>query len=205
MTTRPRSAGDGRRKRAAVNAQRRTRRRWWLGGAGAALIGAVVAVSLLGGTKSAAPTAVRVNGPAASTVGSVAPAFSVPTLSGAAFVAPTHRPTLLYFMAGWCGTCIPEAQALGRLERSVGDRTVLVAVDADPSDSWSSLRSFAQSVGSPGYIFAKDDGHIDGAFGVNSLDTTIVLDPSGRVAYRNLGALDDAGLRGALAKVGVRA
>src|SRR5207248_1602619 len=126
--TRSRSAGSGRPRRAALDAQRRTRRHWWLGGAGAALIGAIVAVSLLGGTGSATPTVVRVNGPAATTVGSVAPGFSVPTLSGAAFVAPTHRPTLLYFMAGWCGTCIPEAEALGRLERSVGQRAVLVAV-----------------------------------------------------------------------------
>jgi len=129
----------------------------------------------------------------------------MPTLSGAAFVSPTHRPTLLYFMAGWCGTCVPEAQALARLQPSLGDRARLVAVDADPTDSWSSLRSFAETVGSPGYDFAKDDGSVSRAFGVNSLDITIVLDSSGRVVHRSLGALDEAGLRAALAKAGVDA
>jgi hypothetical protein len=55
----------------------------------------------------------------------------------------------------------------------------------------------------PAYLFGKDDGKVDQAFGVKALDTTIGIDASGRVAYRNIGGLDDAGLKAALAKIGV--
>ena len=195
---------NGRHGRAATTRGSR-RRRWLAGGvAVAVVVGAIVTLSLRGGGGNAAQsTAVVVNGPAAPDVGDTAPALSMPTLSGVAFVSPTHRPTLLYFMAGWCGTGVPEAQALARLQPSVGNRVRLVAVDADPTDSWSSLRSFAASVGSPDYDFAKDDGSVSRAFGINSLDITIVVDASGRVVHRSLGALDGAGLRAALAKAGV--
>lgn len=146
------------------------------------------------------------NGAAAGGVGSFSPAFSLPTVSGATFVFPTHRPTLLYFMAGWCGTCVPGARALGQVASSVAGRADLVAVDADPSDSWSSLRGFVTTVGSPDYVFGKDNGKVDQAFGVNSLDTAIGIDASGHVAYRSIGQLDSPdAVRAALAKIGVGA
>jgi len=80
---------------------------------------------------------------------------------------------------------------------------VLLAVDADPSDTWPSLRSFARDVGTAGHDFGKDDGKVDAAFGINELDTTVMLNASGKVVSRTIGALDDAGLRAALAKAGV--
>ncbi len=177
------------------------RGRWLLGVLVAAFVVGVVAVTAFG-RGSGRPVEVSVTGSPAAAVGAAAPAFSLPTLSGSPFVYPTHRPTLLYFMAGWCGTCVPEAQALGRLQASVGSAAVLLAVDADPSDTWASMRSFAKELGAPGHDFGKDDGRVDAAFGVNELDTTVVLDASGRVVSRTIGALDDAGLRAALAKVG---
>jgi thiol-disulfide isomerase/thioredoxin len=140
----------------------------------------------------------------AAQVGSMAPRFRVPTLTGSDLAAPTGRPILLYFMAGWCGSCVPEAEALGQAQRTLEGKATLGAVDADPTDSWSSLRSFADTVGSPDYTFAKDDGRLDQVFGVSALDTTVVLDPSGRVVYRHIGVLDFAGVRSALASVDVR-
>lgn len=161
----------------------------------------VIWVSLRGAPQK--PSSVVVRGSAVSGLGGLAPGFSLPTTAGSTFRFPTQRPTLVYFMAGWCGTCVPEAQALARVAPSVGSRADLVAVDADPSDSWASLRGFVAAVGTPAYVFAKDDGKLDQAFGVNALDTTIGIDASGRVAYRNIGGLDDAGVKAALAKIGV--
>ena len=202
--TKPPARANGRRARLAAAHQRRKQRRWLLGGAIGALVVGVLALSAIGGRSSGA-VPVSVKGPAALRVGSVAPAFSAPTLEGARFVYQPQKPTLLYFMAGWCGTCVPESQALARIQPSVGDQAVLVAVDSDPSDPWSSLRSFYHSVGSPEYKFAKDDGQVDAAFGVNSLETNIVLDASGRIVYRHVGGIDDAAIRAALAKAGVTA
>jgi thiol-disulfide isomerase/thioredoxin len=193
---------SGRRLRAAAVRQRK--RGWLLGGVAAVIVVAVAVVaSVTGGGSGGSSSAVAVNGSPAVGVGGVAPGFSMPTVSGSSFQFPTQRPTLLYFMAGWCGTCVPEAQALARTAPSVRAHADLVAVDVDPSDSWSSLRSFFTNVGSPGYTFAKDDGQVGRAFGINSLDITIGIDAVGHVAYRHLGGLDDTGVRSALAKIGV--
>lgn len=184
---------------------RRRRRRLLLGGAGAAVaVVVVVALALSGGGSGS--TTVSVRGRSAPRVGDVAPSFSAPTVSGTRFVSPTRRPTLLYFIAGWCGTCLPGASALARVAPSVSGRADLVAIDADPSDSWASLRSFVAAVGAPAYPFAKDDGHIGPAFAVTALDTAVGIDASGRVAYRSVGALgDEAAVRAALTKIGVSA
>lgn len=196
------SRPSGRRARDSASQRRRQRRRWLLVGGVAAVLVVVVALAARGGGSGTA-AAVSVRGGSATDLGSTAPDFAMPTLAGSTFAYTAGKPTLLYFMAGWCGTCVPEAQALARLHPQVGSRAALVAVDADPSDSWGSLRSFAKGVGSPGYVFAKDDGQVGRAFGVNSLDITIVLDAKGRVVHRSLGGLDDAALRAALAKAGV--
>lgn len=175
------------------------------GGVVVAAVAALAVTAALRGGSSGGASAVSVRGPAAGGVGDQAPAFSAPTVSGDGFASSSGKPTLLYFMAGWCGTCVPEAKALGAVAPAVTGQADLVAVDVDPSDSWSSLRRFVSAVGAPDYVFAKDDGTIGRAFAVNSLDVTIGIDASGRIAYRHLGGLDEAGVRAALAQTGVRA
>ena len=105
-------------------------------------------------------------------------------------------------MAGWCGTCIPEAAALDRVERDLGDRVAILGVDADPSDSLDSLQRFVDTVGARyGFVF-DGDGTLTQALGVRSLDTTVVVDAAGRIVFRDAGPTNEATLRDALARAG---
>ncbi|GAC1670005.1 MAG: hypothetical protein NVS9B8_13160 [Candidatus Limnocylindrales bacterium] len=111
------------------------------------------------------------------------------------------QPVALYFMASWCGTCVPEAQAWGQIARdgSVQGLQVFV-VDVDPVDSPGALAGFRDRYVGGGLHWVFDtDQTLTRAFGVASLDTTVLIDPSGRIAYRNTVPLSVAQLRRAIA------
>jgi thiol-disulfide isomerase/thioredoxin len=152
--------------------------------------------------------ALQVSGPAGAAVGHPSPTVTVPTLAGGAFRLPAGRPAVVYFMAAWCESCQAEAQALGQLHQRVGDRVAVLAVDADPGDLPAQTQAFFRiigiDVGGPGYQVARDhDGLLVRAFAAQALDTTVVVDPSGRVVYRDAVPTDLATLQAALAKAGL--
>ena len=120
--------------------------------------------------------------------GPPAPDFTVPTLDGGTFTLSEQRgkPVILFAMAYWCGTCVPEARALAQLHREYGDRLVIVALDVDPSSTPDLLRRFRQFAGNPDYVWAFDRrGEVTQLFRIRSLDTTIVVDGEGRIVYRD--------------------
>ncbi len=120
--------------------------------------------------------------------GEVAPDFTVPTLGGGAFslAAQRGKPTVIFIMAYWCGTCIPEAQALARLHQEYGDRLSILALDVDPSSTPEALAQFKAAVGDPDYAWGFDVGQeVAKAYKVFSLDTTIIIDANGVVVYRD--------------------
>lgn len=44
----------------------------------------------------------------------------IDVISGSTFQVPAGKPVVLYFMAGWCLSCVPESQALDRVQRGHG-------------------------------------------------------------------------------------
>jgi peroxiredoxin len=121
-----------------------------------------------------------------------APDFAVDTVDGGRFVLSEHRgrAVVVYFMAGWCLSCVPEARALARLYAEYRDRGLeVLAVDAQFDETPADLDRFRRLVGAsppPDYRWAIDrELKVVSALGVRSLDTTIVIDPEGRVAYRD--------------------
>lgn len=89
-------------------------------------------------------------------------------------------------MAGWCATCIPEAQALGRIHEEMSDQVQILAVSIDPTDSPEQIRGFMEAAGKPGYPFAHDrSGRMARAYDVLALDTTVIIDARGRIVYRD--------------------
>lgn len=113
-------------------------------------------------------------------VGDTAPALAVETISGSTFSLPAGKPAIAFFMTVACGSCVEESVALGRIERSFGDRVAILAVDMNPSEPVEYLKDFARSVGDPGYVFAIDArGDLMKAFEARALDTTVVVDESG--------------------------
>lgn len=206
----PGAHSTSRRAQRHEHRRRRRVRRWLWGGGGAVVLGAGIAVALAlshAPTNQAGAAAAQVSlAPAASgaTVGQKAPAFTAATVGGAIFRVPAGKPTVIYFMAGWCSTCLPEAQALAQVAQADAGRVAILAVDADPTDPLSSLQNFMRTVGNPGYAFAQDQGgRLVQAFSVPALETTVVLNAGGTVVYRNGVSIDEAALRTALAQAGV--
>ena len=92
---------------------------------------------------------------------------------------------ILYFMAAWCGTCIPEAQALAHIHETYADQGVRVLVpDVDVTESEGNLAGFRERAGNGEHLWAMDiDDQAARTYNVRRLDTTIFIDREGRVAY----------------------
>lgn len=190
------------------------RQRLWIGMA----LGAVAAITVLVilALRSSSPSSsaaalgsahvtVSSAGGGTGQVGTQAPAFSATTVTGQMFHVPAGRPTVVYFMAGWCTTCLPEAGALAQIDAPQHTQVAILAVDADPTDPLSSLQNFIQQVGHPGYAFAQDDhGALVNAFGVTALDATVVIDATGKVVYRNTTPITLQTLNAALEQAGLQ-
>lgn len=139
-------------------------------------------------------------------IGDTAPDFSVPTLDGDTFTLSEQRgkPAIVFFMAYWCGTCIPEAQALTRLQQEYGDKVSIVALDVDPSSTPEALAQFKRAAGDGVYVWAFDTGQqVAASYQVRSLDTTYVLDRAGVILYRDEHPSSYESLKEALAQAGL--
>jgi thiol-disulfide isomerase/thioredoxin len=121
-------------------------------------------------------------------LGKVSPDFSVPTLDGKTFTLSEQRgkPTVVFFMAYWCGSCIPEATALGKLKQEYGDQISIAAVNIDPSATWETIEQFKQAAGDGALVWASDtDQKVTLAYQLRALDTTFILDGEGRIIYHD--------------------
>jgi peroxiredoxin len=132
------------------------------------------------------------NAPTASgsppTNGVVAPDFRVTTIDGRSFQLSAERGQVvaLYFAAAWCPTCVPEAQAWTKIYQQDHARGLdVVMVDVDASEGAAQWADFRQRSGNGPQLWALDKGlQIASAYGVTSLETSIIIDRQGRIAYR---------------------
>ena len=134
-------------------------------------------------------------------MGEIAPDFTVATLDGGEFslVAQRGKPTIIFFMAYWCGTCIPEAQALARLHEEYGDTLNIIAIDIDSSSSLDALNQFKRASGDGAYTWALDLGQVvTNSYRVRALDTTLILDADGYIIFRDERPTDYGTLKSAL-------
>ncbi|MBW8012181.1 MAG: TlpA family protein disulfide reductase [Chloroflexi bacterium] len=166
----------------------------------------VITVSLVGwliwnatqGTS--APVVQRVNR-IGTQIGEIAPDFTISILDGSQFTlsASQGKPTIVFFMAYWCGACIPEAQALAQLKQEYGNDLNIVAIDLDPSSSTQALLQFKQASGNGEYIWGFDfNQQVTTTYLVRSLDTTLILDAEGYVIFRDERPTDYNTLKNAL-------
>src|SRR5579875_2590376 len=129
---------------------------------------------------------------------------AAPFVGGGRFVLSQHadKPTLIYFMASWCVTCVPEARAIAQLQSEIGQQANFVVLDIDPGDTLNDLEHFWKAVGSPTNIWALDkDGRVTTAYNVTSLDTTIVI-ANGKEIARTVGGRSASQLKEMLANAG---
>ncbi len=92
---------------------------------------------------------------------------------------------VLFFMAAWCPTCVPESRALARLHEDYADRGVrIIVLDVDQRETEEHLRRFRARAGNGRHLWAMDSGYqVAKPYRVRSLDTTVVIDQEGRVAF----------------------
>lgn len=182
---------------------------WWALAGTVALLVAVVAVSAQGGNDqptaagSAEPTTrVVLASAGGEAVGDDAPAFEVRTTAGSSFELPAGKPAVLFFMAGWCATCIPEAKALESIKQDLGDGVAILAVSSDPTDSLTAISAFAEEAGASYGFIHDSDGTLGQALGVRALDTTVVIDADGQIVWRDSVPSSETAIRDALAQAG---
>jgi thiol-disulfide isomerase/thioredoxin len=193
-------------------------RRWLLIGIGGFAALVVTVVVVLGYTGSRGGGAGQSNAgdgqPAVTAVGGASPVklsvpnFSVtaaPFVGGQRFVLAQHadKPTLMYFMASWCSTCVPESRAISQLQAQMGQQVNFVILDMDPSDTESGLQHFWEAAAGSNSVWALDKGSkVSTAYNVRSLDTTILI-ANGQELSRTVGGLSVDQLKAVLAKAGV--
>ena len=120
------------------------------------------------------------------------------------FSAPENlgKPTIILFMAYWCGNCIPEARALAQLKNEYGDQINIIALDIDASSAVASLQQFKQAADNGTYVWAFDlDFEVASSYQVNALDTTLILDSNGLIVYRDQVPSTYDTLKGELEKI----
>ena len=61
--------------------------------------------------------------------------IEITSVDGKALTVPSIRPTVLYFMASGCYTCVPQAEAMKELEQEYADKADFVAVDVTPENT----------------------------------------------------------------------
>lgn len=132
----------------------------------------------------------------ASTTGSApgAPDFTVTTLEGLPFhLESLHgHVVVLYFMATGCAGCEPGSHDLAQaLLSAKTPGAEALAIDLNTGDRPADLAAFVQSLGIPAttpVAWGIDTtGAIASAYQVQVLETTVVINRQGQIAYRNDG------------------
>ena len=107
------------------------------------------------------------------------------------------KPVVMNFFSSTCIPCQQEMPALERVHQTLGDQVTFLGMDVQ--DTADGGKAFVQTVGITWELGRDPDATIlQGAVGGTALPTTVVLDRSGNVVYRHLGAVDVGGLTGQL-------
>ena len=137
-------------------------------------------------------TGTHTTGASTTHASSLAPDFTLATLGGGAFhlARELGHVVVLYFMATGCVDCGPGSQDLAQTLLSAKVRGVeALAIDLNTGDRPADLQAFVQSVGIPASAPVQwgidTTGAIATAYNVQALETTVVIDPHGQIAYRS--------------------
>jgi cytochrome c biogenesis protein CcmG/thiol:disulfide interchange protein DsbE len=130
-------------------------------------------------------------------IGSVAPAFVLPSLTGGPPVSldalgpDRHRPVVLNFFASWCVPCRQETPLLASVaRREQRTHSPVQFIGVDVADVPTQAKAFVQQA-----------GVTSGRYGLNAEPQTFFLDASGHVVAHKLGQLDRSELEADLSAI----
>ena len=127
---------------------------------------------------------------------SFAPDFTLHLLSGTTFHLASRQGhvVVLFFMATGCAGCEPGSRDLAQALQSAKIRGAeALAIDVNSDDRPADLQAFVQSLGIPASAPIQwgidTNDAIASAYGVQTLETTVVIDVHGQVAYLSSGSV----------------
>jgi cytochrome c-type biogenesis protein len=127
----------------------------------------------------------------AADVGSIMPAYSTEYLDGKHFdvAAEKGNVVLLNLWATWCVPCryeIPELQALHNRYASRGFKVIGVSVDESGADN---VKQFVSEEKITYPVALDAEGRLANVLQTTVLPTSVMIDRSGRIVWRKVGAL----------------
>jgi cytochrome oxidase Cu insertion factor (SCO1/SenC/PrrC family) len=172
-----------------MSASARRRRRVLLAGLGLVLVGVVVAVALsvstTGGGGAWTPQAQRALAPDVALTMAGGQQRSLASFRG--------RPVVIGFAEPYCTSCVHTLRTLDALAGAEGGGGVVPIALNVGGGSPGELAAFAAQLGVSRPLFAADPGlRAADAFGVQQLDTFVVIDAQGRLVSRGAGLSTNA-------------
>ncbi|MBI4259020.1 MAG: TlpA family protein disulfide reductase [Actinobacteria bacterium] len=168
--------------------------------AGVRVVAAVLAAAVLGLGAWAALGSERPPALGQGELSGPMPALAGETLDGGRIGPADYRGEIvvLNFWAAWCAPCRIEQPFLQRLHEEYADDGV-VFLGIDYRDDAAAARAHIREFGVTYPSIEDPDGSITGArFGIPGVPATIVVDRTGEMRLRWLGAVNEEGLEGAI-------
>lgn len=116
-----------------------------------------------------------------------APDFKLITLDGQEFKLSDKKgkTVILFGMAGWCGTCIPEGRALTQIRKEYAGKEVeIIGVAFTKGDNEEFLKEFKQ-LGTINIPLALDTDNVGGKYNLTRLETTYIISKNGVILYKD--------------------
>lgn len=123
----------------------------------------------------------------ATLLGKQAPDFQLTSLDGQEFKLSDKKgkTVILFGMAGWCGTCIPEGKALTQVRKVYAGRGIeVIGVAFTKGDNEDFLKEF-KNLGTIDIPLALDTDNIASKYQLVKLETTYIINKDGVVVYKD--------------------
>jgi len=130
------------------------------------------------------------SGEIGSDLGDIAPDFSLSTVEEDVVKLSDFRGKYVLFasMATWCTPCQIEANNVRRAQENLeGSQLVVMQIDVDPRETNNDLEKFRKEFGQDNWIMGFDDGSIAQLYNIRTFDTTLLVNPEGKIIYRDNG------------------
>lgn len=124
------------------------------------------------------------------TEGKLAKDFSLATIEGNVVKLSDFRGkyVLFAFMATWCTPCQIEALNIKKVQDNFENiPLVVMQIDVDPRERKQDLIKFRERFGKEDWIMGFDNGSVAQLYNVRTFDTTILVNPNGKIVYRDNG------------------
>lgn len=116
-----------------------------------------------------------------------APDFNLTTLDKNTFKLSDKKgkTVILFGMAGWCGTCIPEGRVLTKIRQEYSNKGVeIIGVAFTKGDNDEFLKEFRE-VGTVNILLALDTDNVASKYQLVRLETTYIINKEGVIVYKD--------------------